>query len=270
LGNLHLAGGLWTALRMTDLVTLRHNAFRELMRQADRVISLCSWVSELLRTNGVPPEKIELCRHGLPTPDWSAPPDTKARSAGSGCRLVFLGRIHPTKGLEQLLKAIAAAPELKLTLDIYGITQSAAEVAYREKLLALCDSRVRWLKPVASRDVVRCLAEYDALAVPSQWLETGPLVVLEAFAAGIPVVGSDLGGIGELVRHEIDGLLVPAESVAAWGQALTRLSEEPGLLDRLQAGIRPPRTMRSVAAQMLDLYERLTTQRQFTSATAFI
>src|SRR5262249_8635614 len=72
LGDLRLAGGFWTALRTTELVTLRHTAFRELMRQADRVISLCSWVSELLQTNGVPPEKIELCRHGLPTPDWAA------------------------------------------------------------------------------------------------------------------------------------------------------------------------------------------------------
>ena len=57
------------------------------------------------------------------------------------------------------------------------------------------------------------LSRIDVLAVPSQWLETGPLVVLEAFAAGTPVIGSDLGGIRELVSDGRDGLLVPHDDV---------------------------------------------------------
>ncbi|MDP9171223.1 MAG: glycosyltransferase, partial [Acidobacteriota bacterium] len=97
--------------------------------------------------------------------------------------------------------------------------------------------------------------EYDLLAVPSQWLETGPLVVLEAFAAGTPVLGSDLGGIAELVRDGVDGVLVkPAGSVAAWAQAMRRLCGQPELLIRLRAGIRPPRHTREVALEMMPVY----------------
>jgi glycosyltransferase involved in cell wall biosynthesis len=117
------------------------------------------------------------------------------------------------------------------------------------------DSRISFLPALPQEEVVDRLAEYDALAVPSQWMETGPLVVYDAFAAGIPVIGADRGGIAELVEHERDGLLVDASSVAAWAAALHRLARDRELLERLRAGIRPPRTMAAVAREMRKLYE---------------
>jgi glycosyltransferase involved in cell wall biosynthesis len=83
-------------------------------------------------------------------------------------------------------------------------------------------------------------------------------VVLEAFAAGIPVLGSDLGGIAELVEHEVDGLLVEPASPEAWGGALRRVLDDPDLLTRLRRGVRPPRRMGQVAEEMLAVYHRLT------------
>ena len=77
------------------------------------------------------------------------------------------------------------------------------------------------------------LRQYDLLAVPSRTFETGPLVVLEAFAAGVPVIGSNLGGVNELVRHEVNGLLVEPPALSGWVSALRRCVEEPDLLPRL-------------------------------------
>ncbi len=74
------------------------------------------------------------------------------------------------------------------------------------------------------------MQRYDVLAVPSQWLETGPLVVMEAFAAGVPVLGSNLGGIGELVTSGVDGLLVEPASIVAWRTALEALCRDRELL----------------------------------------
>lgn len=112
--------------------------------------------------------------------------------------------------------------------------------------------------PVKASEVIETLKGYDGLLVPSQWMETGPLVVLEAFAAGVPVVGSDLGGIAEWVTHERDGLLVTGE-LREWlgSQALRRLVSEPELLPKLRAGIRPPRSMREVAEEVRAVYEEL-------------
>lgn len=255
IGNAGLSGGLWTVLRMTELVALRHETLHDFMEAVDQVISLCSWSTDVLLENGVPRKKILLCRHGLPLSEASAHSPRNFRHPQEPCRIVFLGRVTPVKGLDVLIRAIAADPDLPLTLDIYGVVQGPD--AYKKQLQKVCDSRIRFRDPVSAQRIIEELSHYDVLAVPSQWLETGPLVVLEAFAAGIPVIGSDLGGIRELVRQEIDGILVEPGSVTAWAAALRRLTREPGLLARLQHGIKPPRTMDAVATDMLSLYENL-------------
>lgn len=76
----------------------------------------------------------------------------------------------------------------------------------------------------------------------------------EAFATGVPVIGSNLGGIAELVQHEVNGLLVEPSSPAAWSQAIGRLVQDRDLLRQLRDGIGPCQTMETVANQMLSIY----------------
>jgi glycosyltransferase involved in cell wall biosynthesis len=256
-GGLGLAGGLWTGLRMSDLVHAQHAAFRSFMRDMDRVVVLCEWAGELLVGNGIPHHKLMLSRHGLARPFQACPtsPDTH-RSSTSPLRIAFLGRVHPTKGVELLLRALAAVPDARLTLDVFGVLDNSG-YAGSLRTLAANDSRVSLCASVANEQVTSLLRGYDVLAVPSVWLETGPLVVLEGFAAGIPVIGSKRGGIAELVADGVDGLLVEAESVDAWSAALSQLASDPRLVQRLRAGVRPPRPMTSVADDMLSLYAEL-------------
>jgi len=102
------------------------------------------------------------------------------------------------------------------------------------------------------------MKQYDLLAVPSQWLETGPMVVLEAFAAGIPVMGSNLGGIAELVQHHVNGILVEASSINAWANELEQLCEHRDNLEQLKRGISPPQMMKVVAEKMNLIYQNFT------------
>jgi glycosyltransferase involved in cell wall biosynthesis len=150
-------------------------------------------------------------------------------------------------------------PTLRIRLDIYGVVQSSANAAYKRKMLALADGdpRISFLEAVASREVIPHLRQYDFLAIPSQWIETGPLVALEAFAAGVPVIGWRLGGIAEIVRHGVDGLLIEPGPIVRWAETLLRVAEEPKLRAQLKAGVRPPRTSMEVAREMLALYETL-------------
>jgi glycosyltransferase involved in cell wall biosynthesis len=252
-----------TALRTTELVALRQRMFRALVAEVDVIVVLCDWSRDLLVRNGVPPGRIVLSRHGLPEtgPDEGRGP---RRGPDDGrLRLAYLGRLDPVKGPDLLVAAVRALPRAAVELDLYGISQGAGEEAYGRRLRALAagDRRIAFHDPVPNDRVVAVLREHDALGVPSRGLETGPLVVLEAFAAGIPVVGSALGGIAELVRDGIDGLLVPAPTVEAWRAALARLCAEPALLPRLRAGVRPPRTMDAVAAEMATLYRALAGSR---------
>jgi glycosyltransferase involved in cell wall biosynthesis len=148
---------------------------------------------------------------------------------------------------------------MPLELDIYGVVENPEQSAYVRSLreLAAGDTRVRFCPPVSSHQVPALLHLYDVVAVPSRWLETGPLVVLEAFAAGVPVVGSRLGGIVELVADGVNGLLLEPQSVAAWTGVLRELVEHPDVLQRLRGGIRPPRQMDAVADDMHRVYADL-------------
>jgi glycosyltransferase involved in cell wall biosynthesis len=265
-GKFGLQGGPWTALRMSELVGLRQSAFGGLMNEVDHIVALCHWTKDLLVKNGVPAEKITISRHGLPTADgeWrianggSNKPKSANRNPQSPLKIVFLGRLDETKGPDILIRAIRSLPEASLELHLYGIAQGDAGVTYLKKLktLAVADPRIVFFPSVPSDETVELLRGYDLLVVPSRWLETGPLVVLEAFAAGIPVIGADLGGIAELVQHDINGLLVAPDSVEAWTQAIRRCCDDHTLVERLRRGIRLPRGMNDVAGEMLSLYRQ--------------
>lgn len=269
-GGMWRSGGLVTALRMWEMLGSRHTTCRALLCEADRVVALCQWAWDLLVLNGVSRGKLILSGQGV-NGDSLLPPPTVAGSHRRGSvRMAFLGRLHPTKGAHVLVSAVRHAADLPVTLDVYGIVHGGAGVMYLWRLreLAAGDSRIRFHDAISANQVAACLRDYDALAVPSQWLETGPMVVLEAFAAGTPVLGSRLGGIAELVEHDVNGLLIEAGSAEAWRRELRRLCSDPALLARLRRGVRPPRTMGIVAAEMHELYRAvLRTRSEHPDAT---
>jgi glycosyltransferase involved in cell wall biosynthesis len=261
LGRLGLSGGVLTAARLSELVGLRHAAVRELLAGVNCIVALTDWVRRVLLVNDVAEERIVSCAHGVRVaPDATeARPAADRRGAGDTVRLAHLGRLHPVKGTELLLRAFTAVEADGLRLDVFGVVQDAGGEALAERLqrLAAGDPRVRMRPALAPHDVIPTLRGYDAVVVPSQWMETGPLVVLEAFAAGVPVLGSRLGGIADKVRHERDGLLVnPPASVEAWRGMLRRIAD-PTQLRELRAGVRPPRSDEDVAAEMAGLYASL-------------
>ena len=257
----HLAGRAVTTLRLPGLVGAAHRSFRDLMRKVDRIVAVCLWASDVLRLNGVPDEKLVLCRQGLPRssagPTMHRPADCGAATQGV-LRLGYFGRLDATKGIDTLIDALRRIPEAPLRLDIYAVRQAGSE-AYANRLerRAGRDRRISFqaaLPPDAVRDAMR---KCNIVAVPSRWLETGPLVVLEAFDAGTPVLGARLGGIAELVTDGKDGILVPPERPAAWAGAILDLANRPAEIARLRKGIRPPRTIDAVAGEMAEVYRSL-------------
>jgi glycosyltransferase involved in cell wall biosynthesis len=165
--------------------------------------------------------------------------------------------MDPVKGTALLVHAFRHVGSPDVELDIFGITQNGASEAGLARLRSdlADDRRVRFLAPLDHAAIVDRLAEYDAAVVPSQWFETGPLVVLEAFAAGLPVIGSALGGVEEKVTDGLDGLLVrPHDSVRAWTDTLERVARDPDLLPSLRRGVQAPRQASDVARDMQQIY----------------
>jgi glycosyltransferase involved in cell wall biosynthesis len=262
--RLDLTGSrIWTGVRYSQLVATQHAAVRALMARVQRVVVLCDWARDVLLGNGVAPEKVLTCRHGL---SYSDPAEGPVRRSGP-LRVAFLGRLHPTKGPDILVHAMRLLEGAPLEVHLFGIQQPGDE-AYADRLRASAvgDPRIVFRPSVPQPQVLDVLGDFDVLAVPSQWLETGPLVVLEAFAARVPVIGSRLGGIAELVQDGVDGLLPPHDSVGQWARALGRLASDRALVLRLRGNVRPPRRMRAVADEMLSAYADITSSTQAVAA----
>ena len=261
LGRAGLAGGAFTALRLASLIGAGHRRFAELARKVDRIVAPCRWVCEVLRRNGVPEEKLVLCRQGLsrhPGRQALPRPNLASRAAGRVLRLGYFGRLDPTKGVDIVVDALRRAPNAAVRLEIYGIRQPGCE-AYAATLehAAAKDPRIVFLPALPPEAVGETMRRCDLVVVPSRGLETGPLVVLEAFAAGTPVLGTRLGGIAELVSDRVDGVLIPPEDPGAWASAIAALAAAPERVARLRAGIIPPRTLDDVARDMAGLYRTL-------------
>jgi glycosyltransferase involved in cell wall biosynthesis len=257
-GRAGLSGGPWTALRMSHLLQQRFEVFAAFMQHVDRIVAPCNWVRTVLIRNQVPAEKITISRQGLLSPELSTRSSHAAfpKDRKSPLKVAYLGRLEAAKGIEVLIQALAECRDVPLQLDLYGIAQEGTDHPYVRHLQKLiqADVRIAWKAPVSNSEIIGLLQTYDLLAVPSQGLETGPLVVLEAFAAGIPILGSNLGGIAELVQSEVNGLLVPPPSIPAWSAALRRISADRTLLATWARAIPPSRQMSDVEKDMDALY----------------
>jgi glycosyltransferase involved in cell wall biosynthesis len=95
----------------------------------------------------------------------------------------------------------------------------------------------------------------DVLVVPSEWFDNCPFVISEAFAAGVPVVGADFGGISSMIRHEVDGLLFPMGDARCLARALLRLAGSPQTVQALARNTRPPRDARDHVQELRGFFE---------------
>jgi glycosyltransferase involved in cell wall biosynthesis len=141
---------------------------------------------------------------------------------------LFVGRLETQKGVDVLLEGFARAGT-RSPLWIVGDGSRRAELEEKAKELGVLE-RVRFEGAVA--DAAPFYWGADAFAIASRW-EGLPLALLEAQAAGLPVVAAAAGGVAEAIREGTSGLLVPREDPAALAAAMTRVESEPELARRL-------------------------------------
>ncbi len=160
----------------------------------------------------------------------SAVPQHSRRVENAPLRLGMLGRVLPEKGLELLLDQLLADQSLDWTLAVGG----TGDQDYVESLKAkYADPRVSFLGRVDPSDF---LSTIDILVVPSVWNEPFGLVVLEAYSHGVPVVGSNMGGIPEIIEPRSKLLFDVARPETLIGKIheATALIDDPSTRDRLR------------------------------------
>jgi glycosyltransferase involved in cell wall biosynthesis len=225
---------------------------------ADKVVAVCEWLYEALKSNGVPEDKLTLVRQGVPT--RIGMPSGGGRELSNVLKVGYLGRADPVKGLDVLVQAFCRVPsEIAAELRIYATVPDPVSTTYLESIrrIARSDARISIERAVSRERVSEVLRGIDVLAVPSQCMETGPLVVMEARQVGVPTIGSRLGGIAELVEHEGNGWLVPHSDIGAWTDTIRRIAADRDKLNRMRCNLKTVRSMRDVAGEMADLYRQV-------------
>lgn len=157
------------------------------------------------------------------------PVPTIARSESADFRILYIGRLHSTKGIQLLLAACAAlAARFPLKLSILG--SGPDEAALREQYghHPWCDFRGF----VSAQDIANEMVNSELYCIPSVWREPYGRSVAQALACGLPVVGSNTGGIAEMVQHDQNGLLVEPGNLSSLQNALETAMADPERLAR--------------------------------------
>jgi glycosyltransferase involved in cell wall biosynthesis len=167
---------------------------------------------------------------------------------------LFVGVLERYKAVDVLVGAWRRVERGRLRIIGDGPLQPLVEELTRD------DERVRWTPQVEQDEVVRALDEATVLLLPSR-SEGLPRIVMEAFCRGRPVIGSRRGGTPDLVRDEVNGLLVDAEDVDGLARAIERVLGDRELAERLAAGARASaqewaRTPEEYAVSVRELVER--------------
>lgn len=230
-----------------------YREYRQFMAKVIDCVDVFLSPSEFLRdffiAQGVPEERIILSNYGF---DKKLIRYRKRTfSPNEPITFGFLGRIIPSKGVSQMIDAFSRAETENSRLLIYG---DAGKYA---RFLNPSSERIEFKGVFDNREIGSILDGIDVLIVPSLWYENSPLVIQEAFLAGVPVITSDLGGMRELVKHGIDGYTFPAGDVVSLSRLLTSINNDPTILNELSIDTNKVRSIEDDAKSVYEIYRKL-------------
>ncbi|HVW00850.1 MAG TPA: glycosyltransferase family 4 protein [Planctomycetaceae bacterium] len=189
------------------------------------IIAVSDSIADYMRRQGLAGSHVHVVPNGVP-----GQPQLPARSAPTGTWTIgTIAMFRPRKGLETLIDAVALLHEQGLPVRLKAVGRfetpqyegDVHEHVHRRGL----DHIVEWAG--FRSDVPAAIAEMDVMVLPSLVSEGMPMVVLEAFAAGTPAVGSRVPGITDVIRDHIDGLLAEPGDCYDLARALGRLMRNP-------------------------------------------
>jgi len=130
------------------------------------------------------------------------------RQQDTALRFGFIGNLMAAKGVHILIEAFKKIPEGAAELKIYGAVSSYKSSLWDyEAFLKKTAGRanISFMGGFDNKDISRVLSKIDVLVVPSIWFENSPLVIHEAFLAGVPVIAASIGGMPELINDGENG-----------------------------------------------------------------
>ncbi|MFQ6129248.1 MAG: glycosyltransferase family 4 protein [Candidatus Hadarchaeaceae archaeon] len=254
--SIHKTAGLWQLIYRPLVV---------MMCRANRVIVVSDASREFCRVLGVPDRKMEVIQNGVDLSKFNSAADgSRMRTRmglGSEQLVVSATRLVRRKGTHYLVAAFSKVrkdvPGVKLA--IAGRGPEAANLRAQIKGLGIEDSTFM-LGSLSHGEVAELMAAANVFVLPSI-VESSPLTLLEAMAVGVPVVCPRAGGVSEIIKDEINGLMFPPADVDTLANVITRVLRDEQLAKRLRRSglkiVREKFSWERAARQTLELYERV-------------
>jgi glycosyltransferase involved in cell wall biosynthesis len=225
-----------------DDIERRLAAAQGVFEQVDLFVAPSPSIAGEFERLGISGDKIRVADYGFVP---FVPPSRNGNGHGGKLRFGYVGTLVWHKGVHVLLEAVCGLPAGSYELKIFGnpdvFPDYTAELRERASGLP-----VQFMGAFDRDCVADAYKQLDVLVVPSLWLENSPLVIHEAFMAGLPVVGARIGGIADLVAHGRTGLLYEPHSRTELHDALRGLIEHPQELSALAASVKAETHVRSI------------------------
>lgn len=220
---------------------------RRVIDNVDTFLSPSRFLMDFFRMNGVPDSKLVYSKYGFNRTSIHF----QKRHYRKDCNVSFgfLGRVIPVKGNKLLLEAFKNVRSDNAELLIFGDVSS-----YEKYLKRYANDKVCFEGPFKNWEIGNVLDRIDVLVAPSLWYENSPLVIQEAFLAGIPVITTDLGGMSELVDDGVDGFLFKVGNMKALADIMKKITRDPTILNGLSPSPNKVRSIEDDARTLRKLY----------------
>jgi len=203
--------GSAVASALDALAMSLHCALGLYLANVDKIIAPSAWMAAILEEYGIDGSKIVQVPHFIDTAKWS--PEYRGDYA------LFVGRLSPEKGAETLVRAAAIAKDVPVRI----VGTGPEDMRLHKLATKLGADNITFVGWRSGEELKAEYARARFVVVPSVWYEVFGLTVFEAYAAGKPVIATQLGGLGEIVRHDETGRLVSAGDAKGLATAMKAL-----------------------------------------------
>jgi glycosyltransferase involved in cell wall biosynthesis len=218
------------------------NYMQEILKFIDIFLVPSHTLRHYFIEQGIAKEKLIFSKYGFNTDKITY--RKRLYSKTSSINFGFMGRIIPTKGIHILTEVFKV---VDANLSIYG------KVGSQKRFLE--QDNIQFKGAYDNNNINQILDEIDVLIVPSTWLENSPLVIQEAFLAGIPVITSNIGGMKELIIEGVNGFLFEVGNIQSLQNCVVKIINNPELLNDLSVSRHNVRSIEDDANFVYDIYK---------------
>jgi len=250
----HFNSRIATALSYPFLIQKLKVDLLGLEKSCDKLVVLTTWYEKILFDNGLRKEKISIITQGL-IHQLSGNDETVSKVDQVKLKLIFVGRISPFKGVHLILDALERFQAHEICLDVYG----TGNEQYAKDCIGRMEQseKVKYKNKLEPSSVVKKMMNYDALVLASTFSEMSPLVIQEAFAAGIPVIASDVYGNAGQIENGVNGWLFKFNDSDNLYKVLKFLVDNKQLIALAKQQISPARLFNEVVDEYKQIYSDL-------------